>query len=209
VALDGTVLRAKGGVWHKKDREAGVVPHTAIDTEADWTKSGWHGWVYGCKLCTWPSPSSVGFGFRFVLGSPPPTRRTTRWPRTRSRSCQNKPASCSETPTTQRAQRRAQACHSTERFLVGTKREGLTRTPMMASKSDASFTSCAAMADENLDEHFEAIFFEVHEQVPTRGLIDTQRFAHGAVLVYQLALLYRPERKLDVNRGPKPFLRAA
>jgi hypothetical protein len=50
VAVDSTILQAKGGVWHKKDREAGVVPHTSIDTEAGWTKSGWHGWVYGWKL---------------------------------------------------------------------------------------------------------------------------------------------------------------
>jgi hypothetical protein len=49
-AIDSTVLRARGGVWHKKDREAGVVPHTSIDMEAHWTKSGWHGWVYGWKL---------------------------------------------------------------------------------------------------------------------------------------------------------------
>jgi hypothetical protein len=50
VACDSTVLRALGGVWHKKDRQAGIVPHTSIDTEAAWTKSGWHGWVYGWKL---------------------------------------------------------------------------------------------------------------------------------------------------------------
>src|SRR5262249_28408145 len=51
VAMDSTVLRAKdGAVWHKKDREAGKVPHSRIDTEAGWTKSGWHGWVYGWKL---------------------------------------------------------------------------------------------------------------------------------------------------------------
>jgi Transposase DDE domain len=50
VALDSTPLRAKGGVWHKKDKEAGRVPHSSIDTEAGWTKSGWHGWVYGWKL---------------------------------------------------------------------------------------------------------------------------------------------------------------
>ena len=49
-AIDSTVLRARGGVWHKKDRDAGTVPHTSIDTEAHWTKSGWHGWVYGWKL---------------------------------------------------------------------------------------------------------------------------------------------------------------
>jgi Transposase DDE domain len=44
-AIDSTVLRARGGVWHKKNREAGIVPPTSIDTEAHWTKSGWHGWV--------------------------------------------------------------------------------------------------------------------------------------------------------------------
>ena len=49
-AIDSTVLRAHGGVWHKKHREAGIVPHTSIDVEAHWTKSGWHGWVYGWKL---------------------------------------------------------------------------------------------------------------------------------------------------------------
>ncbi len=26
------------------------MPHTSIDTEAHWTKSGWHGWVYGWKM---------------------------------------------------------------------------------------------------------------------------------------------------------------
>jgi hypothetical protein len=49
-AVDSTPLRAKGGVWHKKDREAGIVPHSSIDTEAHWSKSGYHGWWYGWKL---------------------------------------------------------------------------------------------------------------------------------------------------------------
>ena len=49
-AIDSTILLANGGVWHKKDRDKGVVPHTSIDTEAHWTKSGWHGWCYGWKL---------------------------------------------------------------------------------------------------------------------------------------------------------------
>ena len=41
-----------------------IVPHTSIDTDADWSKSGHHGWVYGWKLhlvCTvasvWILPS--------------------------------------------------------------------------------------------------------------------------------------------------------
>src|SRR2546429_1139146 len=50
VAIDSTVLRSRGGVWHQKHREKGEIPHTSIDTQAHWTKSGWHGWVYGWKL---------------------------------------------------------------------------------------------------------------------------------------------------------------
>src|SRR5262249_1761228 len=45
-AIDSTVLRALGGVWHKKDREAAVVPHTSIDTEARDAEWGWRGWVW-------------------------------------------------------------------------------------------------------------------------------------------------------------------
>jgi hypothetical protein len=30
VAVDSTPLRAKGGVWHKKHREQGVIPHSTI-----------------------------------------------------------------------------------------------------------------------------------------------------------------------------------
>jgi hypothetical protein len=41
VAIDSTILRARGGVWHQKHREKGELPHTSIDPEAHWTKSGW------------------------------------------------------------------------------------------------------------------------------------------------------------------------
>ena len=70
------------------------------------------------------------------------------------------------------------------------------------------FHKLRTMANENFNEHFKTIF-DVHGQVPTKGEVNTQRFALGAVFVYQLALLYRHERKLDINRGLKPFLRAA
>jgi hypothetical protein len=50
VSLDSTALATGGGVWHKKHREQGEIPHSSIDTEAGWSKSGWHGWWYGWKL---------------------------------------------------------------------------------------------------------------------------------------------------------------
>jgi hypothetical protein len=63
-------------------------------------------------------------------------------------------------------------------------------------------------AIENFNEHFKAIF-DCHGPAPTRGRLDTARFALGAVFTYQLALLHRHERHLDTNRGLKAFLRAA
>ncbi len=38
VAIDSTVLRSRGGVWHQKHREKGELPHTSIDPEAHWTR---------------------------------------------------------------------------------------------------------------------------------------------------------------------------
>ena len=73
-ACDSTAVRAHGGVWHKKDREAGVVPHTAIDTEAHWSKSGWHGWWYGWKLHLAVSIGSLWIPL--AASSPPPISLT-------------------------------------------------------------------------------------------------------------------------------------
>ncbi len=70
------------------------------------------------------------------------------------------------------------------------------------------FHKLSTLANENFNEHFKSIF-DVHEQVPTKGRVNTTRFVLGAVLVYQLALLHHHECKAEVNRGLKPFLRAA
>lgn len=63
-------------------------------------------------------------------------------------------------------------------------------------------------AIEHLHEQFTGIF-DVHGPVPTTGLVNTRRFALGAVFVYQLTLWYRQEHGLDLRVGLKPFLKAA
>ena len=98
VALDSTVLRAKGGVWHKKDKKVGKVPHTSIDTEADWTKSGWHGWVYGWKLHLAIAVCEVWIPLCARLT--PANAADNGWLPTSSSSCQMRLASYSETSTT-------------------------------------------------------------------------------------------------------------
>jgi hypothetical protein len=207
VALDSTVLQAKGGVWHKKDKKVGKVPHSSIDTEADWTKSGWHGWVYGWKLHV-----AIAVGEVWI----PLAARLTP-----ANTADNlvAPYLIEQLPEEARfvlgdihynAPNVRQAClrgtHEQQRFLVTTKRGAYPHTDD-GVEVRRIFHKLRSVANENFNEHFKAIF-EVHGEVPTRGLINTARFALGAVLVYQLALLYRHERKMDLNRGLKPFLRA-
>lgn len=50
-ASDGSAFATLGLVWHKADKQAGIIPlglHR-LDTEADWIQSTYHGWDYGYK----------------------------------------------------------------------------------------------------------------------------------------------------------------
>jgi hypothetical protein len=46
VAADKSLISACGPVWHKKQRQRGVVPR-GVDREGTWSYSEHHGWVYG------------------------------------------------------------------------------------------------------------------------------------------------------------------
>ncbi len=48
--VDKSIFRALGGLWHKKHRLLGIVPHPSIDVEASWAKSAYHGWRFGYGL---------------------------------------------------------------------------------------------------------------------------------------------------------------
>lgn len=49
---DKSLFKAHGPVWHQSDRTAQRIPEKLrnLDTEASWSKSGYHGWVYGYGL---------------------------------------------------------------------------------------------------------------------------------------------------------------
>ena len=203
-AVDSTVLRARGGVWHKKDRETGSVPHTSIDTEAHWTKSGWHGWVYGWKLHLITTVAAVWIPLAADL--------------TAANVADNEQALklLPELPEEVRYLLGDQhyndvairaACAAEGREVVATRRGSYPHTDAGVEVRRV-FHELRSRAIENLNEQFKGIF-DAHGQVPTKGLINTRRFALGAVLVYQLTLWYRYEHGLDLRVGLKPFLKAA
>ncbi len=49
-AVDSTLMKAKGPVWHKSSMKKGVVPCSGIDTDAKWGYSHTKGWIFGYKL---------------------------------------------------------------------------------------------------------------------------------------------------------------
>jgi hypothetical protein len=203
-AIDSTVLRANGGVWHKKDREQGIVPHTSIDTEAHWTKSGWHGWVYGWKLHLVATAAAVWIPLAAML--------------TPANVADNEmaPALIEELPTDLRyllgdthynAPNVRRAWESFSRFLI-TSRHGRYPHTDIGKEVRRIFHKLRSITIENFNEQFKGIF-DAHSQVPTKGLVNTQRFALGAIFVYQLTLFYRFEHNLELRVGLKAFLKAA
>jgi hypothetical protein len=49
-AVDSTLMKTKGSVWHKSSMKKGVVPRSGIDTDARWGYSRTKGWIFGYKL---------------------------------------------------------------------------------------------------------------------------------------------------------------
>lgn len=203
-ALDSTILRASGGVWHKKHREAGEVPHTSIDTEAHWTKSGWHGWVYGWKLhiaCT-VAGVWIPLSARLTPANAPDSEVATHL-------LSDLPAEIRYVlgDTHYNTPEVREDCERTGRILVATRHGKYPHTDEGVEVRRV-FHELRSRAIENFNEQFKGMF-DGHASVPTKGLANTSRWALGAVFAYQLALLHRHEHHQPLRVGLKPFLKAA
>jgi hypothetical protein len=222
-AIDSTVLVANGGVWHKKHREQGIVPHSSIDTEAGWTRSGWHGFVYGWKLHLVVSVADAYASTKVWIPlaatlTPANVADNVEAPRLLGALPDGKP---SEPPdgalpeglrfilgdVAYNTEDLTKTCAAKRQVLVTTKRGAYPHTDE-GVEVRRIFHQLRSHAIENFNGQFKAIF-DYRRPVPTRGLVATSRFVLGAVLVYQLALLYRFENNQDLRIGLKPLLQAA
>ena len=203
-AVDSTALRAKGGVWHKKDREQGKVPHSSIDTEAHWSKSGHHGWWYGWKLHLACTVSSIWIPLAAKL-----TSANVHDSQAAPALIQQLPFDVSfvlgdnhyKTPELQTC------CQLSNRLLVGSG-----RGPYPHDDPGVEVRRIFHILRHQAIEPFNGLFknvFEWNGQVPVKGLKRNQLFVLGAVLLYQLVLLFQFEQQQPLGKGIKPLLRAA
>jgi hypothetical protein len=203
-AVDSTALRAKGGVWHQKDRALGIVPHSTIDTEAHWSKSGYHGWWYGWKLHLVCTVSALWIPLAAELtpaNVPDPDKALALLPHLPAEvrfilgdTLYNDPVLCRK-------------CEQHGRFLVATQR-GKYPHADPGVEVRKLFHRLRSKAIEPFNGLFKNIF-EWSGQVPVKGLSRTQLIVLGAVFLYQLVLLYQLRYQQPVGVGIKPLLRAA
>jgi hypothetical protein len=203
-AMDSTALKTGGGVWHKKHRESGEIPHSSIDTQAGWSKSGWHGWWYGWKLHLAVTVGSVWIPLAAQLTVANTDDATIA------------PLLLAQLPAEVRfvlgdthyndTDLRAD-CERTERVLVATKRGKHPHTDD-GVEVRRIFHKLRSQAIEPFNNLFKSVF-NWHIQMPVKGLNRSQLLALGAILLYQLVLLYQHEHHLPLGIGIKAFLRAA
>lgn len=201
VAIDSTLLKAIGGVWHKKHREQGIVPHTSIDTQAHWKKSEHHGWVYGWKLHIACTVASVWIPLAAYL-TPANEDDSKVAPKLIMRLPEETRFILGDThyntPDVHKL------CVYPWRILIASSRG---KHPHTRSDIRKIFHKLRHFAIENFNEQFKGIF-DIHGQVPTKGLVNTRRFVLGAIFVYQIALLYRFQNNMSLRVGLKAFLKS-
>lgn len=208
VALDSTLLQAFGGhEWHKKHQESGLVPHTGIDCQAGWTKSGHHGWVYGWKLHL-----SVSCGEVWIpLGAhitPANCADSTIAPRLLEGLPLDIQFVLGDTHTN--APRVREICALGGQTLIASGR-GAHPRPVTALNSQAVrsfFHKLRSCTIENFNEQFKSLF-DAHRSVPTKGQAATTNWVLGAVLTYQLLIFHRWINNLPLRQELKYALRAA
>jgi hypothetical protein len=205
VAIDSTVLRARGGVWHQKHRKAGEVPHTSIDTQAHWTKSGWHGWVYGWKLHLVVTVSEHVWLPLAADLTPANVADNEHAPALLA----GLPAEVSAVlGDTQYNDPDLEALVAGAGRVLVTPQRGRYPHTDQGVEVRRLFHELRSRAIENFNGQFKAIFGCLGA-VPTRGLVATRRFALGAVLLYQLTLWHHAIAERDLRTGLKPFLLSA
>ncbi|HJW31083.1 MAG TPA: transposase, partial [Saprospiraceae bacterium] len=176
-----------------------VVPHTSIDIEAAWSKSGYHGWWYGWKLHL-----AVTIGRLWI----PLAAELTP-----ANEADNviAPRLLTELPLAVRYVLGDQhyntpvlraECALHHREVVATRRGAYPHTDG-GVEVRRLFHKLRSQAIEPFNGLFTRIF-EWNGQLPVKGLNRCQLLALGAVFLYQVVLLYQHEHGVRVGIDIKP-----
>ena len=202
-AIDSAPFHARGGVWHKKHREKGEVPDTRIDTDAGWTKSGWHGWVYGWKLHVIVTATRILIPLA-VTATPADTVDNTMAPCLIRRLPPGVRWLLGDMAYKDRELVRECAGRGVQ--LVTPRKGGPHPRRDIGAGVRRVLHTVRNTTIERFFAHFKDVF-ELLDRVPTRGRKDTILLLIGSVYVYQLVLLLQLELDQQPLQGFKVLFR--
>jgi Transposase DDE domain len=203
-SIDSTPLRTSGGLWHKKDRENGEIPHSSIDTEAGWSKSGYHNWWYGWKLHL-----AVAVGWIWIPLAAELTVANIGDNLVAPKLLEQLPAEVRYTlgDTHYNDPEVRRECHQRGIELVATR-----RGPRPHKDGGVEVRRIFHKLRSTSIEPFNGLFKDVFgwsKNMPVKGLNKSRLLGLGAIFLYQLVLFYQHENQLEVGKGIKALLRAA
>jgi hypothetical protein len=210
-AIDTTPIKARG-VWHSKDKQAGIAPSTAIDTEAGWSRSQYHGWWWGYKLhlLVTAAPHWLPLGADLTpanVGDNTHARRLLQGP------LQDLPGEVRIMLGDQlyNDKQLRTLCADRNIDLVTTRRnQGSKQYPHTDGGVDVRRVLHALRSQtiEPVNAQFKKVF-DCITQAPARGLKRNQLLILGAVFVFQLLLLLQWFDNRPVGTGVKALFLAA
>ena len=77
VAVDQSVIRARGPLWNQRHVQRGVVPRAA-DRDATWSRSAWHGWTLGYSYEVIVSAEKSGAVWPIMASADPASHKPNR-----------------------------------------------------------------------------------------------------------------------------------
>ena len=192
---DKSLFKAAGPVWHQKDRLKDHLPKDlrGVDTTATWSKSGYHGWVYGYGRHL----TSIRNGFPVMFDVLPANVNERKVLDTKKDRLLEKGVRCIVTDNGYVDKKRTETFAEVEMLLL------TPQTPLAAANlllgADALYTATQvetwqAARKTAIEPVFDLLskllsITSAHKPLPLRGLVYVATFLGMGILLLQLAML--------------------
>ena len=192
---DKSLFKARGPVWHKKDRAKNHMPKGLrnVDKTASWSKSAYHGWVYGYGLHL----TTTRHGFPVMFDVSPANVNERKVLDKKQHRILKKPIRCLIADAGYRDKKRATALAKAKVMLI-TPNIGIEVAETLLGPMDAMavavFNETKAARKTAIEPTFDLLSKLLATQgrqkpLPVRGIASVATFLGLGVILLQLAML--------------------
>ena len=192
---DKSLFKAAGPVWHQKDRLKAHLPKDlrGVDKTATWSKSGYHGWMYGYGLHL----TSIRSGFPVMFHVLPANVNERKVLDTKKDRLLEKGVRCIVADNGYIDKKR-QATFAESQVLLLTPKTTLTEATLLLGPDPLYTATQVATWQKARKTAIEPVFdllskllsiTGLHKPLPMRGLVSVSTFLGIGILLLQLSML--------------------